>query len=58
MDLKNIKNNADLFVLQKTQSQNQLEKDKETLSEQIREAKEKIFRVENQKNKDVKSLKQ
>lgn len=58
MDLKNIKNNADLQVLERQKSQRLLEKDKESLQEQLREAKEKIFKVENQRNKEVKSLKQ
>ena len=47
MDLKNIKNNADMMVLERTKSQRQLEKDNDSLQEQVREAREKIFRVEN-----------
>ena len=55
--MKNIKNQAERMALERTQSQQAMEKEQETLREQIRETEERIYRVQTNKNKEMTNLK-
>ena len=58
MDLQNIKVNAERQAMERMQQASQLGQEKESLQEQVQERQEQLFRIQNQKTKEVKSLRQ
>ena len=58
IDLKNLKNNGERQVLERNMNVQTMEQEIEGLEEQVRQAKEKMHRVQNQRLKEVTSLQQ